>query len=196
MVKSGKNAQKRQKVVKTAGWFLCGQQVYYFVFMAKQIGILKLTGTICGICFYCIDGVYYARAKSSLSGERVKTDPAFEKTMTYAKRMGNASKIASALYREIVPKHERSRERYRQVVGMVMKELDTMDAALRRHKLNHRDRKTQRYTKKIFTDNTDERDEKKLNHEDRKTRRYTKVNHRLHRHTKTKCMHSQFLLLI
>jgi hypothetical protein len=115
--------------------------------MAKQMGILKLKGTVCGICFYCIDGVYYARAKSSLSGERVKTDPAFGETMKYANRMGIASKISSILYRQIVPVHERSRERYREVVGMVMRELATTDAALRRHELKHEDRKTQRYTK-------------------------------------------------
>ena len=108
------------------------------------MGILKLKGTVCGICFYCIDGVYYARAKSSLSGERVKTDPAFGETMKYANRMGIASKISSILYRQIVPVHERSRERYREVVGMVMRELD---AALRWQGLNHEDRKTQRCTK-------------------------------------------------
>lgn len=91
--------------------------------MAKQIGALKITGTFGGICFYCLDGVYYARGKSSLSAERVKHDPAFAKTMRNATQMGNASKIASVIYRQIVPQHERSRERYREIVRMVMKEL-------------------------------------------------------------------------
>ena len=93
--------------------------------MAKQIGLLKITGTIGGICFYCMDGVYYARQKSSLSGERVKHDPVFAKTMGSATRMGTASKIASALYRQTVPPHERSRDKFREVVGMVKRGMNT-----------------------------------------------------------------------
>lgn len=113
--------------------------------MAKQSGSLRITGTIGGICFYLMDGQFYARAKSSLSGERVKNDPAFTETMRHAKRMGNASKIASVLYQQMVPAHERSRERYRELVGMVIKE---MDAALSWQGLNHRDTERQRNIKK------------------------------------------------
>lgn len=93
--------------------------------MAKQIGLLRITGTFDGICFYCMDGVYYAREKSSLSTERVKHDPAFAETMRYAKRMSSVSKIASVIYRQTVPQNERSRDKYREVVGMVMRELAT-----------------------------------------------------------------------
>ncbi len=91
--------------------------------MAKQIGLLCITGTIDRICFYCMDGKYYAREKSSLSAERVKTDPVFAETMRCAKQMGDASKIASAIYRQIVPQHERSRDKFREVVSMVKREL-------------------------------------------------------------------------
>jgi hypothetical protein len=91
--------------------------------MAKQIGLLKITGTIDGICFYRLNGVYYAREKSSLSGERVKSDPAFAETMRHAKQMGSASKIASSIYRQTVPQDERCREKFREVVGMVKREL-------------------------------------------------------------------------
>jgi hypothetical protein len=121
--KIGKNAQKWQKAAKTAFWFLCCMQVFYFVYMAKQIGLFRITGTIDCICFYCMDGVYYAREKSSLSAERVKHDPAFAETMRYAKQMGNVSKIASAIYRQIVPQQERSRDKFREVVSMVKREL-------------------------------------------------------------------------
>ena len=93
--------------------------------MATQIGLLQIKGTIHGICFYKMDGKYYARTKSSLSGERVKSDPVFAETMRHAERMGIASKIASVLYKQLVPVSERSREKYREVVGMVMKELTT-----------------------------------------------------------------------
>lgn len=91
--------------------------------MATQIGALRISGTINRICFYCMDGTYYARATSSLTGDRVKHDIAFVETMRYAKHMGIVSKIASLIYKQTVPKHERSRERFREVVGMLMKEL-------------------------------------------------------------------------
>ena len=108
-----------------ADWFCAGAWPFYLVRMATQIGLLQIIGTVGGICFYRMDGKYYARKKSNLSGERVKSDPVFAETMRYAKRMGSASKIASVLYRQIVPQGERSRERYREVVGMVMRGLAT-----------------------------------------------------------------------
>lgn len=92
--------------------------------MAKQIGLLRIVGTVGGICFYRMEEQYYARAKSSLSGKRVKLDPVFAETMRCAKRMARASKIAAVLYRQIVPPQERSREKFRELVGMVMRELD------------------------------------------------------------------------
>lgn len=98
--------------------------------MAKQIGILKMTGTVCGVCFYCMDGIYYARAKSSLSAERVKYDAAFAATRFYATKMAAASKAAALLYRQLVPPNERSRERYREVVGMVLKSINGVEKDL------------------------------------------------------------------
>lgn len=148
--------------------------IFYFVFMAKQIGLLRITGTIGGICFYLMDEQFYARAKSSLSGERVKKDPAFTETMRHAKRMGSASKIASVLYREMVPVHERSREKYRELVGMVMRELD---ATLRWQGVNHGDTKAQRNTKKkIVSEYSDgsSTSQEELNHRDTETQRDTK----------------------
>ena len=111
---------------------------------------MKIKGTINGICFYCLDGEFYARAKSSLSGERVKTDPAFAETMRYAQRMGSASTIASEIYKMIVPQHERSRDRFREMVRMVMRE---MDAALRLHEFEPRNHEAERSTKKKLTTN-------------------------------------------
>ncbi|TWI83365.1 hypothetical protein IQ13_1475 [Lacibacter cauensis] len=103
--------------------FFSRRLVFYFVCMAQQMGLLKITGTIGGVCFYCLDGVYYARAKSSLTGQRVKRDPAFAKTMQHADLLGRAAKIASERYRRTVPKAERSRGKYRELVGVVLREL-------------------------------------------------------------------------
>jgi hypothetical protein len=63
-------------------------------------------------------GQYYARVVSSLTAERVLTDPAFKKTMRYAGLLGKASKIASAIYR-LLPEQEHGF--YRELTGMAMR---------------------------------------------------------------------------
>lgn len=69
--------------------------------MAKQVGPYFIKGCIDTICFYEIDGQFYARMKSSLDGKRVKKDPAFKGLMRYAGMLGQASKLASLINREI-----------------------------------------------------------------------------------------------
>lgn len=62
--------------------------------MAKQ-GANKIVGTIDGLTFYKYGNKYYIRAKSSLTGKRVKTDPCFKNTMQQATIFGKAAKLAS-----------------------------------------------------------------------------------------------------
>ncbi|MFC0773053.1 hypothetical protein [Terrimonas alba] len=88
--------------------------------MAKQIGPFFIRGTIDGICFYKMDGVYYARAKSSLDRKRVKRDPAFRETMRYAGLLGKAAKIAAAIYRKI-KEDGKGLVSYRQLTGQAMR---------------------------------------------------------------------------
>jgi hypothetical protein len=90
--------------------------------MAKQAGMIKIKGTIAGICFYRLEGNYYARTKSSLAGKRVKTSKAFRETMKYAALFARASVIGSAIYR-MLPKYERDRRIYQQLTGKAMKML-------------------------------------------------------------------------
>jgi hypothetical protein len=72
--------------------------------MAKQIaGLCRLEGTFDEITFYKMDGQYYARKKSSLTSQRVKTSPEFKWTMALANIMGRASKIGSAIYKALPP---------------------------------------------------------------------------------------------
>ncbi len=78
------------------------------------MGPYKITGTIDNICFYEMDGQYYARQKSSLTGKRVKKDPAFGRTMQNASLFGRASSLASQIKRSY-PKAEQNREFYRQL---------------------------------------------------------------------------------
>jgi hypothetical protein len=66
--------------------------------MAKQIGFLKIIGTIGEITFYEMDGEFYARKKSSLDGKRVKKDPKFKLTMEEAIGFGKASAATREVY--------------------------------------------------------------------------------------------------
>lgn len=74
--------------------------------MARQIGDIKITGTIGDVTFYRMDGQYYARMKSSLTAKKVKTHPHFALTRMYAQWLGEASKLASEVYRSL-PVEER-----------------------------------------------------------------------------------------
>lgn len=87
--------------------------------MAKQTGPKKISGTIGDICFYRLHEEHYARTKSSLSGKRVKHDPAFKGTMKYAALLACASKIASAIYKRL-PKEQKSRKKYQAMTGQAM----------------------------------------------------------------------------
>jgi len=77
--------------------------------MAKQVGEKFITGTYGDVCFYYMQGQYYARMKSSLNSKRVKRDKRFERTMQLAHLFGVASKIVSLLYRKL-PKTEQGKD--------------------------------------------------------------------------------------
>lgn len=89
--------------------------------MAKQSGPIKIKGTISGITFYKQEDTYLARQKSSLTGKRVKTDPAFKKTMQEAGILKQASQLASFVYRQL-PK-ERKRRHYQLLTGQAQQQL-------------------------------------------------------------------------
>jgi len=96
--------------------------------MAKQTGPIKISGTIGGISFYRLYEEHYARSKSSLTGKRVKYDPAFKKTMNYAALLASAAKIASVIYHTL-PVEQKNRKKYQEMTGKAMqllkKEMDT-----------------------------------------------------------------------
>lgn len=85
--------------------------------MAKQIGPFKITGCYDNICFYKMDGQYYARTKSSLDGKRVKKDPAFWETRWHSDLLAKSSKIAAAVYRSL-PKEKGL---FRKLTGQAMR---------------------------------------------------------------------------
>ncbi|MGZ0015662.1 hypothetical protein [Yeosuana sp. AK3] len=60
--------------------------------MAKQKGIIKIKGTLNGLCYYKLNGVDIVRKATGPSKERIQNDPAFVKVK------GNAQEFAAAVY--------------------------------------------------------------------------------------------------
>jgi hypothetical protein len=88
--------------------------------MARQAGKIKIEGRTFGrLVFYKMNGGYYARTKSSLTGKRVKKDPRFQSTMRSAGFLGRASKLGSAIYKAL-PKEKRQFWMYRAFTGEAM----------------------------------------------------------------------------
>ena len=87
--------------------------------MAKQSGPVYITGTVAGICYYKLNGKFYARRASTLSRKRVKNAPAFALTRKYASLMAEASKLAAEVYRPI-PRSKRKHALYRAMTGQAM----------------------------------------------------------------------------
>lgn len=64
--------------------------------MAQQKSIIKLKGTLGGITFYKSKDGYLAREKGGVSADRIKNDPAFQRTRENGSefgRAGNAGKV-------------------------------------------------------------------------------------------------------
>ena len=81
--------------------------------MAKQKGIIKLEGSIGDISFYKgRDGNFMARTKGGISADRIKNDPAFERTRENGQEFGKAGKAGKLLrtaFREIIKNNKDSR---------------------------------------------------------------------------------------
>ncbi len=89
----------------------------------------KLIGTYDVITGYLSGGKNVIRARTSLSNERVKDDPAFEGFRKSGDRMKRSSKIASALYSKI-PKERKRFSLYRQLTGEAFKMLKRGDGEM------------------------------------------------------------------
>jgi hypothetical protein len=87
--------------------------------MAWFEGIPPVTGSIGTVCIYKMHGRYFMRSRRSLTGERVKKDAAFRKTMEYATLLAKASRIGSAVYAGLLA-HQKQNALYRKFTGKAM----------------------------------------------------------------------------
>lgn len=69
--------------------------------MARQRSIIKLNGTIGGITFYKSKDGYMAREKGGVSANRIRTDPAFQRTRENGAEFGRAGKAGKVLRNSI-----------------------------------------------------------------------------------------------
>ena len=65
--------------------------------MARQKGIVKLEGTIGDVSFYKSKDGYLAREKGGVDGERIKNDPAFQRTRENGSEFGRAGKAGKLI---------------------------------------------------------------------------------------------------
>jgi len=73
--------------------------------MARQVGIIKIKGKIGDISFYQTKDGFLVREKGGVSGERIKSDPSFERTRENGAefgRAGRASKVLRKSLRELL----------------------------------------------------------------------------------------------
>lgn len=77
--------------------------------MAKQAGDIFIVGTLDDLTFYKMEGHYFVRMKSSLTGKRFWKDKAFERSRQSCKRFSKGNTLASRLYRSI-EKEKRQRK--------------------------------------------------------------------------------------
>jgi hypothetical protein len=74
--------------------------------MARQAGLIKITGTIGDITFYKLQEAFYLRKKTSLNRKRFLKDPAFAGSRIRSKQFGVAAKLASCFYHSL-PKEKK-----------------------------------------------------------------------------------------
>jgi hypothetical protein len=84
--------------------------------MARKMQPPFFVGTAQLLTFYKMHGKYFARAKSSLTAQRVKTDPCFAPTMRQASIMAHASQIGAAAY-AAMPAFCKEFRHYRMLTG-------------------------------------------------------------------------------
>ena len=65
--------------------------------MARQKGIIKLEGTIGDISFYKSKDGHLARTKGGVEADRIRSDPAFQRTRENGKEFGKAGKAGRLL---------------------------------------------------------------------------------------------------
>lgn len=83
---------------------LAGKLILYnliYVIMAKLRSLIKIEGTLDDLTFYKGEDGYLVRTKGGVSGDRIKTDPKFQRTRENGREFANSAKSGKLLRRAI-----------------------------------------------------------------------------------------------
>ncbi|MDF2189980.1 hypothetical protein [Paraflavitalea sp. CAU 1676] len=84
--------------------------------MARLTSIPPFVGTVGPITVYLMYDRYYLRTRSSITGKRIKKDPAFRKFRASSGQMALASPLAASVY-ALIPEHRRKKNQFRILVS-------------------------------------------------------------------------------
>lgn len=97
--KNGQNGHKRTcRLGNSNDWRYFQDVKSILLAMARQNGLLKLTGTLGDFCFYRLGNKFVVRRKGVVDKRRVQNDPAFQRTRENASEFGRAC-TAGKLFR-------------------------------------------------------------------------------------------------
>jgi len=71
--------------------------------MAKNIGLIKISGKVGDLQFFKKDGKSYVGLTSSISKERILKDPAFKRTRENMAEFGGAAKVSKSIRQFLIP---------------------------------------------------------------------------------------------
>ena len=106
--------------------------------MAKQKGIIKIKGTIQGLCYYKLNGKDIIRKASGPSKERINSDPAFVNVKANNQEFRAAVLIAKSIIRGLGPMAKKFRDTYMQsrLTGICCKIIQNGDGRLGQREAN------------------------------------------------------------
>lgn len=105
--------------------------------MAQQDGIVKMKGSVGDLSFYKKKGEYYVRKKSGVSGDRIKSDPAFKRTrenMAEFKYANQSSALLRIALSELIKRNKfyRMATRMNHLFGKILRTDSVSARGLRR----------------------------------------------------------------
>jgi len=71
--------------------------------MAKNIGLIKISGKVGDLQFFKKEGKSYVGLSSNISKERIQKDPAFKRTRENMSEFGGAAKVSKSIREYLIP---------------------------------------------------------------------------------------------
>jgi len=99
--------------------------------MSKQIGLIKVKGSLDGVSFYQSEGENFVRMSKGPSKKRILTDPAFKRTRENNVEFGASAKVAKALRVVLTPVIKMAEKRITSRIVTVFKSINIKGSGAR-----------------------------------------------------------------